>query len=82
MKLKMSKKLKKAERGKKGATELQKQGTTLEGEQEAPDFLVTHSKNFLHSLFSNVEVSINFNQNYNSNGLFAHKAYISNNFYL
>ena len=32
------------------------------------------------SIFSNVEVYINNQQIYNSNGLFAHKSYISNNF--
>ena len=34
----------------------------------------------MHSLFSNVEVYINNQQIYNSNGLYAHKSYISNNF--
>ena len=34
----------------------------------------------MHSLFSNVEVYINYQQLYNSNGLYAHKSYISNNF--
>ena len=34
----------------------------------------------LHSIFSNVEVYINNQQIYNSNGLYAHKSYISNNF--
>ena len=36
--------------------------------------------NILHSIFSNVEVYINNQQIYNSNGLYAHKSYISNNF--
>ena len=36
--------------------------------------------NILHSSFSNVEVYINNQQLYNSNGLYAHKSYISNNF--
>ena len=34
----------------------------------------------MHSIFSNVEVYINNQQIYNSNGLYVHKSYISNNF--
>ena len=34
----------------------------------------------MHSIFSNVEVYINNQQICNSNGLYAHKSYISNNF--
>ena len=34
----------------------------------------------MHSIISNVEVYINNKQIYNSNGLYAHKSYISNNF--
>ena len=34
----------------------------------------------MHSIFSNVEVYINSQQIYNSNGLYAHKSYFSNNF--
>ena len=34
--------------------------------------------NLMHSLFSNAEVYFNNTQVYNSNGLYAHKAYISN----
>ena len=34
----------------------------------------------MHSIFSKVEVYINNQQIYNSNGLYAHKSYISNNF--
>ena len=49
-------------------------------EEHAPVPLVTHVNNILHSIFSNVEVYINNQQTYNSNGLFAHKSYISNNF--
>ena len=49
-------------------------------EEDAPGPLVTHVNNNLHSIFSNVEVYINNQQNYNSNGLYAHKSYISNNF--
>ena len=49
-------------------------------EEDAPVPLVTHVNNTLHSIFSNVEVYINNQQIYNSNGLYAHKSYISNNF--
>ena len=42
--------------------------------------LITHVNNIMHSIFSNVEVYINNQQIYNSNGLYAHKSYISNNF--
>ena len=49
-------------------------------DEEAPVPLVTHVNNILHSIFSNVEVYINNQQIYNSNGLYAHKSYISNNF--
>ena len=48
--------------------------------EEAPVLLVTHVNNILHSIFSIVEVYINNQQNYKSNGLYAHKSYISNNF--
>ena len=41
---------------------------------------VTYVNNLLQSIFSNVEVYINNQQIYNSNGLYAHKSYISNNF--
>ena len=40
----------------------------------------TYVNNIMHSIFSNVEVYINNQQIYNSNGLYAHKSYISNNF--
>ena len=49
-------------------------------EEDAPVPLVTHVSNILHSIVSNVEVSINNQQIHNSNGLYAHKSYISNNF--
>ena len=50
-------------------------------EEEAPVPLVTHVDYILHSVFSNVEISnINNQQIYNSNGLYAQKSYISNNF--
>ena len=41
---------------------------------------VTYVNNIMHWIFSNVEVYINNQQIYNSNGLYAHKFYISNNF--
>ena len=49
-------------------------------EEEAPVPLVTFVNNILYSIFSNVEVSINNQQIYNSNGLYVHKSYISKNF--
>ena len=49
-------------------------------EEEAPVPLVTHVNKNLHSIFSNVELYINIQQFYNSNGLYAHKSHISNNF--
>ena len=49
-------------------------------EEDAPVSLVTHVDNILHSIFSNVEVYINNQQIYNSNGLYAHKFYSSNSF--
>ena len=49
-------------------------------EEDDPVPLVTHVNNILHSIFSNVEVHINNQQTYNSNGLYALKSYISNNF--
>ena len=49
-------------------------------EEDAPVSPVTHLNNILHSIFSKVEVYINNQQIYNSNGLYAHKSYISNNF--
>ena len=51
-----------------------------ETSEEAPDPLVTQVNNKLHSTFSNVEVYINNQQNYNSHGLYAHKSHNSNNF--
>ena len=48
-------------------------------EEDDPVPLVTYVNNIFH-FFSNVEVYINNQQIYNSNGLYAHKTYISNNF--
>ena len=53
-------------------------GTGDEEEEEVAR--VTYVNNIMHSEFSNVEVYINNQQIYNSNGLYAHKSYISNNF--
>ena len=41
---------------------------------------ITHVNNILHSIFSNAELYLNDDQIYNSNGLYAHKSHISNNF--
>ena len=49
-------------------------------EEDAPVPLVTHVNNILHSFFSNVEVYINNRHIYNTNGLYAHNFYLSNNF--
>ena len=49
-------------------------------EEAAPVPFVTHVNNILHSYFSNVEVYINNQQIYNSNGLYAHESYFSNDF--
>ena len=61
-----------------------KEETKAEEEETAEDEatvpLVTHVNNILHSSFSNVEVYINNQQSYNSNGLYAHKSYDSINF--
>ena len=54
---------------------------TVDNEEEQEKVArVTDVKNIMHSVFSNVEVYINNQQIYNSNGLYAHKSYISNNF--
>ena len=41
---------------------------------------ITHVNIILHSIFSKAELYLNDHQMYNSNGLFAHKSHISNNF--
>ena len=41
---------------------------------------ITHVNNILHSIFSNEELYNNNHQIYHSNGLYAHKSHISNNF--
>ena len=40
----------------------------------------THMNNILLSIFSNAELYINNHQIYTSNGLYAHKSHVSNNF--
>ena len=55
-----------------------KTGTNDEEEEEVAR--VTYVNNIMHSIFSNVEVYINNQQIYKSNGLYAHTSYISNNF--
>ena len=54
-------------------------GTDDEEEQEEVA-RVTYVNNIMHSIFSNVEVYINNQLIYISNGLYAHKSFISNNF--
>ena len=56
-------------------------GTDDSDEEEEEEVArVTYVNNIMHSIFSNVEVYKNNQQIYNSNGLYAHKSYISNNF--
>ena len=54
--------------------------TGEDSDQEEEVARVTYVNNIMHSIFSNVEVYINNQQIFNSNGLYAHKSYISNNF--
>ena len=54
-------------------------GTDDEEKQEEVARVI-YVNNMMLSIFSNVEVYINNQQIYNSNGLYAHKSYISNNF--
>ena len=54
--------------------------TGTDDEEEEEVARVTYVNNIMHSIFSNAEVYINNQQIYNSNGLYAHKSYISNNF--
>ena len=54
--------------------------TGTDDEEEEEVARVTYLNNIMHSIFSNVEVYIKNQQTYNSNGLYAHKSYISNNF--
>ena len=52
---------------------------TGDDEEEDEVARVNYVNNIMRSIFSNVEVYINNQQIYNSNGLYAHKSYISNN---
>ena len=61
-------------------TEEAESDEALQEVKEAPVFFVTHVNNILISIFSKVEVYINNQQIQNSNGLYAHKSYFSNNF--
>ena len=54
--------------------------TGTDDEEEEEVARVTYVNNIMHSIFSIVEVYNNNQQIYNSNGLYAHKSYISNNF--
>ena len=54
--------------------------TGSDDEEQEEVARVTYVDIIMHSIFSNVEVYINNQQIYNSNGLYAHKSYISNNF--
>ena len=54
--------------------------TEAADEEEEEVARVTCVNNIMHSIFSNVEVYITNQLIYNSNGLYAHKSYISNNF--
>ena len=65
---------------KKGHKEEAKAKAEETAEEDAPIPFVNHVHNILHSIISNVEVYINNQQIYNSNGLYAHKCFISNNF--
>ena len=51
-----------------------------EEEEQEEVARVTYVNNIMHSIISNVEVYINNQQIYISNGLYAHKSYISNIF--
>ena len=53
---------------------------TDDEEEEEEVARVTYVNNIMHSIFPNVEVYINNQQISNSNGLYALKSYISNNF--
>ena len=53
---------------------------TAQEEEEAPGPLAFHVNKIMHSVFSNVEMYIYNHQFYDSNGLYAYKSYISNNF--
>ena len=66
------------EEAKKEHNEAEDKEADAAGDNENP--LITHVNNIMLSIFSNVEVHLNNQQFYNSNGLYAHKSYVSNNF--
>ena len=51
-----------------------------ENSDEEPQTFLTYVSNLLQSLFSNCEVYFNITMAYNANGLYPHKAQISNEF--
>ena len=55
-------------------------GTDTDDKEEEEVAPVTYVNTIMHSIFSIVEVYINNQQIYNSNGISAQKSYISNNF--
>ena len=63
-----------------GHKEEAKNKIETEEDQEAPVLLVSFVDNILHSIFAILEVYINKQQIYKTNGLFANKVYICNNF--
>ena len=62
------------------AAKVDEETVAAEEEHEVPIPLVVHVNNILHSIYSNFGVYISNQQTYNSNGLYAHKLYFSNNF--
>ena len=54
--------------------------TGTDDDEEEEVARVTYVNNIMHSIISNVDVYINNQQIYNSNGIYAHKSYVSKNF--
>ena len=52
----------------------------MKNSHEEPQTYLTQVNNLLHSLFSNCEVYFNNTMVYNANGLYPHKAKVSNEF--
>ena len=65
---------------KKASKEEEKANEEIVEVQEAPVPLVTHVNTICTQFFSKIYLYINNQQLYNSNGSYAHKSYISNNF--
>ena len=57
-----------------------KNAKSEENSDEEPQANLTYVNNLLHSIFSNCEVYFNITMVYNANGLYPHKAQISNKF--